>query len=163
MNADKADSILAMIFGENDSSAAAVDHVFMALAAEYGASWDRSLGNAPLADVKTIWGQVLSDFMHTKEAKRAILWGLKNLPDTVVNARQFRTLCRQAPAAAVPQLPAPKVNPEIAAKVLGELKATSVVRVDHKAWAKAILADVKAGIKRNPTSVRFAEQALGVA
>ena len=139
---------------------AAVEHVFSVMGATYGAAWDRSLGTAPMNDVKTIWADALSDFTHSDDAKRAIIWGLKNLPDTVPNPRQFRTLCRQAPARATPLLPSPTVNPEIAAKVLGGLKSSTTIKFDHKAWAKEILRDVQAGLKRNQTSVAMARAAL---
>jgi len=120
------------------NAAAAVDHVFTVMGATYGAAWDRSLGTAPISDVKTAWGEALTDFMHSDDAKRAIVWGLKNLPDTVPNARQFRSLCRNAPSKTPVMLPAPTVNPEIASKVLEGLKAAPMVRVDHKAWAHVI-------------------------
>lgn len=142
------------------NAAAAVDHVFSVMGATYGASWDRSLGTAPISDVKTVWGEALSDFMHSDDAKRAIVWGLKNLPETVPNARQFRALCRNAPSKAPVMLPAPTVNPEIAAKVLEGLKAAPVGRVDHKAWAHVILADYKAGMKKSPAVVQMAKNAL---
>ena len=142
------------------SAAAAVDHVFNVMGATYGAAWDRSMGTAPIADVKTAWGEALNDFMHSDDAKKAILWGLKNLPDTVPNARQFRSLCRNAPSKAPVMLPAPTVNPEIAAKVLEGLKANTVGRVDHKAWARKILDDVDAGVKRSPTVIQMAKNAL---
>jgi len=142
------------------NSLAAVDHVFSVMGATYGASWDRSLGTAPITDVKTVWADALSDFLHSDDAKRAILWGLKNLPDSVPNARQFRSLCRTAPSKAPVMLPSPTVNPEIAAKVLEGLKAATLVRVDHKAWARAILRDVAGGLRRNPTSVQMAKTAL---
>lgn len=139
---------------------AAVEHVFSVMGATYGAAWDRSLGTAPINDVKTIWADALADFTHSDDAKRAIIWGLKNLPDTVPNSRQFRTLCRQAPAKAVVLLPSPTVNTEIAAKVLGGLKAQQVAKFDHKAWARAILRDVQGGLKLNQTVVAMARAAL---
>lgn len=145
------------------SAAAAVDHVFNVMGATYGAAWDRSMGTAPIADVKTAWGEALNDFMHSDDAKKAILWGLKNLPDMVPNARQFRSLCRNAPSKAPVMLPAPTVNPEIAAKVLEGLKANTVGRVDHKAWARKILDDVDAGVKRSPTVIQMAKNAIGEA
>jgi len=145
------------------SAAAAVDHVFSIMGATYGAAWDRSLGTAPISDVKTEWGDALADFMHTDDAKRAIVWALKNLPDTSMppNCRQFRSLCRQAPSKTPVMLPAPTVNPEIAAKVLEGLKAAPMIKIDHKAWAKRILIDVKGGLRRSPTVVQMAKDALG--
>lgn len=142
------------------SAAAAVDHVFSIMGATYGASWDRSLGSAPIADVKTAWGDALDDFCQSDDAKRAILWALKNLPDTVMNSRQFRTLCRQAPRREAPALPMPKVNPEIAAKVIDGLKATTATRHDPRAWARAILANPKG---RTPTVIQMAKNAVGEA
>jgi hypothetical protein len=142
------------------NAAAAVDHVFTVMGATYGAAWDRSIGTAPISDVKTAWGEALTDFMHSDDAKRAIVWGLKNLPDTVPNARQFRSLCRNAPSKTPVMLPAPTVNPEIASKVLEGLKAAPMVRVDHKAWAHVILADHKAGMKKSPAVVQMARNAL---
>lgn len=145
------------------NSAAAVDHVFQIMGATYGAAWDRSLGQAPIGDVKTMWGDALADFMHNDDAKRAIVWALKNLPDTVPNSRQFRSLCRQAPAKVVPMLPAPVVNPEIAAKVLGGLKASALPKVDHKAWAHRIIERAKSGAKVSPTVLQMASNAIGEA
>lgn len=144
------------------SATDAVEHVFRIMASTYGAAWDRSMGTAPVADVKTVWADALSDFCHSKEAKRAIMWALKNLPDTVLNARQFRTLCRQAPSREAPALPLPKVNPEIAAKVIDGLKASNPTtgRMDPRAWAKAILAN-PAG--RTPTVIQMAKRAVGEA
>ncbi len=144
------------------NAAAAVDHVFSVMGANYGAAWDRSLGTAPISDVKTAWGEALTDFMHSDDAKRAIVWGLKNLPDTVPNARQFRSLCRNAPSKTPVMLPAPTVNPEIAARVIDGLRAQTVWgrSIDHKAWAHVILADHKAGMKKSPAVVQMAKQAL---
>lgn len=139
------------------NATAAVDHVFSVMGATYGSAWDRSLGTAPISDVKTIWGDALSDFMHSDDAKRAIVWGLKNLPDTVPNARQFRSLCRNAPSKAPVMIPAPAVNPEIAARVLGGLKSQSTQKTDWKQWARVIMANPKG---RTPTVVAMAKEAL---
>lgn len=141
------------------NASAAVDHVFSVMGATYGAAWDRSLGTAPISDVKTIWGDALSDFMHSDDAKRAIVWGLKNLPDTVPNARQFRSLCRNAPSKKPEMLPAPAVNPEIAARVLGGLKAQGVQKTDWKQWARVIVINPKG---RTPTVVQMAKNALEI-
>ena len=154
------DQVVDALFGENDSSAAAVDHVFSTLAVAYGPAFMRSLGDAPIAEIKTFWGYQLSDFMHSPDAKRAIVWGLQNLPPKVPNAIEFKLLCRNAPSKAPVMLPAPAVNPEIAARVIGGLKAKPTVKVDHKAWAHRILADVAAGMKKSPAVVAMANNAL---
>ena len=149
------------------NAASAVDYVFTIMAATYGAAWDRSLGIAPMADVKTVWGDSLDDFCANDDSKRAILWGLKNLPDTVPNARQFRTLCRQAPAREVPQLDAPKADPQRVATELAKLAplragVASPSTNDPKAWAYRILSRHKNGEKMSPTVLAMAQSAVGV-
>lgn len=148
------------------NAASAVNYVFTIMAATYGAAWDRSLGVAPMADVKTVWGDALDDFCANDDAKRAILWGLKNLPDTVPNARQFRTLCRQAPAREVPQLDAPKADPQRVAAELAKLAplragVASASASDSKAWAHHIMVRHKNGDKLSPTVLAMAKSAVG--
>lgn len=147
-------------------SAEAVDYVFRTLAATYGAEWDRSMGNAPTSDVKTVWLDALEPFTGNEAAKRRILWALKNLPDRAPNVRQFVALCRLAPAPEVPMLPEPKADPErVKAELakLGRVVGTGPVSaVDHKAWARAIIARHEAGEKIRPLNLRFARDALGL-
>lgn len=138
------------------NATAAVDHVFAVLGATYGTAWDRSLGTSPINDVKTVWGDALGDFLHTDDAKRSILWALKNLPDTVPNARQFRTLCRTAPSRQPKMLSAPAANPEIVAKVLGGIRKNHE-KIDFKQWARVILDNTKG---RTPTVIQMAKDAL---
>lgn len=149
------------------NAASAVDYVFTIMAATYGAAWDRSLGIAPMADVKTVWGDSLDDFCANDDSKRAILWGLKNLPDTVPNARQFRTLCRQAPAREVPQLDAPKADPQRVATELAKLAplragVASASASDSKAWARAIVRRIADGARVSPGVATMARDALGL-
>lgn len=141
---------------------AAVDYVFKVMFATYGSAWSRAIGDAPIADVKTVWGEVLNDYMGSDEAKRPIMWALNNLPDTVPNSRQFRSLCRNAPSKAPVMLPAPVVNPEIAARVIEGLKAQPVGKVDHKAWARRIIARAKSGERVSPTVLQMAHHPVGV-
>lgn len=141
------------------NASAAVDHVFSVLGATYGASWDRSLGTAPINDVKTVWGDALADFMHSDDAKRAIVWALKNLPDTVPNPRQFRSLCRTAPSREVVMIPGPPADPAVVAKVLGALNYKVATKIDCKQWARVILANPKG---RTPTIIAMAKEALRV-
>jgi len=69
-----------------------IDTLFETLAATYGAAWDRSLGTAPLNDVKTIWGNHLAGFTVAD-----IRYALDHLPTKAPNVFEFRTLCRAAP------------------------------------------------------------------
>lgn len=138
----------------------AIERLFKRLAATYGARWDASLGSTPIADVKTVWAHELSGFAGSLHR---IAWALENLPERCPNPIEFKNLCRQSPSLEVPALPMPVVNPEIAAKVLGGLRAYDISSVDNRAWAKAILRDVENGIRRTPTVVRMAKDAMGVA
>lgn len=143
------------------NATSAVDYVFSALAATYGSAWDRALGSAPIADVKTVWCDALSDFMHSDDAKRAIVWGLKNLPDTVPNARQFRTLCRQAPAKAQVMLPSPKADPVIVKKVVEGIKKPSSNPHGMKAWAYQLRAMEAGGYKLSRYQKMSVNAAIG--
>lgn len=146
-------------------STEAVDYVFRTMLATYGAEWERSLGNAPITDVKTVWMDALEPFTRNEAAKHRILWALKNLPERAPNVRQFLVLCRQAPAPDVPMLPEPKADPE---RVKAELARLAPMRELHRAapqdsreWARRILARHKAGERLSPISLCFAQEALG--
>jgi len=156
-----------IVFGDTDDSAKAVDHVFTVLEAVYGAAWARSMGASPLGTVKTVWAFQLGQFTHSNAAKRSIIWALKNLPDTAPSVMQFRNLCRQAPAAEVLHLPAPKADPDRVAQELSRLEPVrqSVANrgvIDDKAWAKQIIAKAIAGEFVNVAPLRVARQALGL-
>lgn len=137
----------------------AIDRLFKRLAATYGARWDASLGQTPLADVKTVWAHELGSFSGSLHR---ITWALDNLPERCPNPIEFRNLCRQAPSsdAIAIEAPLPKQNPELAAKVLNGLKATNQGQYDPRAWAKSILANPDG---RTPTVLQMARDALGVA
>ena len=140
----------------------AIDRLFMRLGATYGAQWDRSLGETPLSDIKAMWAHELSVFGHSLHR---IAWALENLPPRCPNVIEFKNICRQAPAPEVERLPEPKADParlQAELSKLGEIRAqvTKTERVDHKAWARRILARVQAGEKVRPITLRFAKEAL---
>jgi hypothetical protein len=141
----------------------AIDRLFTRLGATYGAQWDKSLGNAPVNEVKTLWAHELAPFATSLHR---VAWALENLPPRCPNVIEFKQLCRQAPAPETPALPEPKADPERLKREfakLGEMKANITAtpsKVDHKAWAKRILAGYTAGERINPTSLRFAREAL---
>ena len=140
----------------------AIDRLFTRLGATYGAQWDKSLGTAPLGDVKTLWAHELAPFANSLHR---IAWALENLPARCQNVIEFKLLCRQAPAPDVPELPEPKADPERLKQELsklGDLRAKLVTdtRVDHKAWAKRIMVRYRAAERINPTVLRFAREAL---
>lgn len=142
----------------------AIDRLFKRLAATYGAAWDRSLGETPVADVKTVWAHELAPF---ENSMHRIAWALENLPDRCPNVLEFKRLCRSAPSPDVPALPEPKADP---ARVAAELAKLQVIvprgeapRSPEKDWAKRILQRAKDGCVVNATSLRMARDALGVA
>jgi|694.fasta_scaffold16674_25 hypothetical protein len=144
-----------------------VEYVFEKLASAYGAEWDRSLGQAPIADVKTAWADALSGFLHSDDAKRSIVWALKNLPERVMNSMEFRNLCRMAPARAKTlALPEPKADPaRVAADLakLGHVRKPVASAHGMKDWAHRLKARHEAGGKLNPNQIRCYCDALGMA
>jgi hypothetical protein len=139
----------------------AIDRLFTRLGATYGAQWDKSLGSAPLGDVKTLWAHELSTYANSLHR---IAWALENLPARCPNVIEFKQLCRQAPAPEALALSEPKADPERLKRELAKLadikKAVVADKVDHKAWAKKIMFRYTAGERINPTSLRFAREAL---
>jgi hypothetical protein len=139
----------------------AIDRLFTRLGATYGSQWDKSLGSAPLGDVKTLWAHELSTYANSLHR---IAWALENLPPRCPNVIEFKQLCRQAPAPETLSLPEPKADPDRLKRELSKLadikKAVVADKVDHKAWAKKIMFRYKAGERINPTSLRFAREAL---
>lgn len=149
-----------ILIDENAGSAATVEYVFKVLAATYGEAWNKSLGKAPIADVMTVWANALDSASHSMAARKSIVWALQNLPDRCPNAMEFKNLCRQAPAMIQELLPAPMVNPAIAAKVLSGI-SRNVSKVDYKAWARLILLNARGGLRQNPAALLMAKDALG--
>jgi hypothetical protein len=139
----------------------AIDRLFQRLSATYGAAWTRQWADVPMADVKAAWAHELSTFASSLHR---IAWALENLPQRCPNALEFKALCRQAPAPEVPRLPEVKADPERVKAELAKLGRESVAAapsfVDHKQWAKIIVARHQSGDRLNPTTLRFAREAL---
>lgn len=142
----------------------AIDRLFERLAATYGAAWTRQWVDVPLSDVKTAWAHELSGYA-SETGLKAVAWALESLPERVPNVIEFRAICRRAPALDAPRLPEPKADPERLKQELTKLveiraKVVSVPKLDHKAWAKTIIARDAAGENVRPISLRFARDAL---
>lgn len=139
----------------------AIDRLFERLAATYGAQWTRQWADVPVTDVKTAWAHELDGYENNLGA---IAWALENLPERCPNVIEFRNICRRAPMPQAPRLPEPKADPERVQRELSRLgdvrKKVLSTAVDHKAWAKRIIARKDAGEVINPTSLRFAQEAL---
>jgi hypothetical protein len=140
----------------------AVDRLFERMALTYGKQFTDMYSNLDHSSVKTMWAHELSIYANSLHR---IAWALENLPARCPNVIEFKQLCRQSPAPDVPALPEPKADPERLRKELSKLseiraKLEAEGKVDHKAWAKRILGRHKDGININPTTLRFAKEAL---
>ena len=139
-----------------------IDRLFERLSMTYGISWDNSIGSAPLNEIKTFWMNQLSVFMQSKESMMAISWALNHLPERPPNLVQFKNLCYQAPAVEKRQLPSPPADPERVKQELAKLSGMSKPKQDPKDWARKFLGDYAAGVKKSPTVVQMARDALNV-
>lgn len=140
----------------------AIDRLFERLSATYGASWTRQWVDVPMNDVKSAWAHELQGFDGHLQS---LAWALENLPERCPNVIEFRNLCRRAPAPELPKLPEPKADPERLKQELAKLsdirqKVAATQSIDHKAWAKRIIERHQSGDKLNPTTLRFAKEAL---
>lgn len=139
-----------------------IDRIFARLAATYGASWDRSLGQAPLSDVKTAWTHELQGFGRNLQC---VAWALENLPEKCPNLIEFRNLCRKAPEPELPKLPEPAANPERLKAELAKLapildRAKEVNSDDRLSWARAIVSRRQQGYPVAHGTYRIAAEAL---
>jgi len=137
-----------------------IDRLFERLSMTYGIAWDNSIGSAPLNEIKSFWMNQLSGFMQSKESMMGISWALNHLPERPPNLVQFKNLCYQAPAVEKPQLPSPPADPERVKQELAKLGAMNNVKQDPKDWARKILGDYAAGVKKSPTVLKMARDAL---
>jgi hypothetical protein len=139
----------------------AIDRLFERLGATYGSAWTRQWADIPISDAKSAWAHELAGFDGQLES---LAWALENLPEKCPNLIEFRNLSRRAPAPEMPKLPEPKADPERLRKELarlGEIKLKTLsTKLDHKEWARRIIARHDAGEKLNPTTLRFAKEAL---
>jgi len=144
-----------------ESTSNNIEMLFVTLAATYGAAWSRSLGTAPISDVKTVWGSQLSGFTMAD-----IRYALDHLPDRCPNILEFRNLCRAAPKKEALRLDLPKADAAVIAaeldKQLGVKQSIAASSYDPKAWARRLVARSNAGDWVRPLSLQFAKQALGM-
>lgn len=137
----------------------AIDRIFSRLEATYMAAWDRAIGSVPVSDIKTLWSHELSGF---EGRLNDIAWALDNLPERPPNIIEFKKLCRAAPATEVPQIEAPKADPERLREELAKLGQIAKKPAKHDLdWARAIMSRVQAGDRVNTYTRWSAEVALG--
>lgn len=137
----------------------AVDRLFDRLLATYGRDFSARWEGLDQGAVKSSWAHELAGF---ENHLKSIGWALENLPERAPNVIEFRNLCRRAPSTEPLRLESPKVDPVIAAQVLDGLRGSTPEPAHRLDWARRIVEDVKAGMKRSPTVVKMAKDALGV-
>lgn len=144
----------------------AIDRLFERLALTYGAAWVRQWEGLNMNDIKAMWAHELGGYANRLDA---IAWALEHLPPRCPNIIEFKALCREAPRHEPLPLPEPPADPERVKAELAKLghkppgqRASGPVTVDHKAWAKRIIARHESGEKVRPISLRFAREALGL-
>lgn len=140
----------------------AVDRLFQRLAATYGASWDRSLGQSPIGDVKSAWSHELAGFCNRLDA---LAWALEHLPERCPNVIEFRNIARKAPDPEVPRLPEPPADPERIKRELAKLapilaQARKDNGDDRLAWARRIVSRRQQGEKIALGTYNIAADAL---
>lgn len=143
-----------------------IDRLFSRLGGTYGSAWERQIGSVPVSDVKSAWAHELAGFA---DKLGMLAWALDNLPERCPNVIEFKNLARRAPVPEAARLPEPKAAPErVAAELqrlapaLASARCAASSAVDHKAWAKLLIARHDAGERLTPTCLRFAREALGV-
>ena len=141
-----------------------VDKIFHKLTLLYGRDFIGRWEGLEIADVKTDWGHELSVFENWPEAIAHALDSLPSgKPPTVM---EFRDLARKAPRKELVALPGPPADPARAAAELQKLAAItgrSGARpgaIDHKAWARRLIARHEAGEILKPYTLRCAQDAL---
>lgn len=139
----------------------AIDRLFDRMALTYGSAWEKSLGTAPVMDIKTVWAHELSGF---GDKLSMVAWALENLPERAPNVIEFRNLCRKAPAPEAPRLPEPQADQERLkaelSKLCGVIKETPPFTYNPKGWAHRIMQRQEDGEMVKPTTLRFAKEAL---
>lgn len=139
----------------------AIDRLFERLQTTYGRQFSGMYDGIEPAAVKAMWAHELSGYANHLGA---LAYALENLPERVPNVIEFRNICRKAPSPEAQRIEAPRATPERIAAELAKLEpvrnAAAVSGVDHKAWAKRILAREQAGDSIKPICLRFAREAL---
>lgn len=136
-----------------------VDALFSKLALTYGRDFLSRWEGLDMQEVKNDWARELAGFKGRPEA---IKHGLSCLPPSKPpTVLEFAALCRNAPVAAVPALPAP--TPDAAVVQAAVSKALKVApEHDPKAWAKRLIGRAEAGEKIPVAHLRMAKDALGL-
>ncbi len=140
----------------------AVDRLFDRLSLTYGARFSELYSAVDPNAVRSLWAHELAPFAGSLHR---VAWALENLPPRCPNVIEFKQLCRAAPAPETPALPEPKADPaRLKAELakLGETRARveAAPRSSGRDWARRIIGRADSGEKINPTTLRFAREAM---
>ncbi len=144
-------------------STTAIDRLFERLTLTYGRrfldQWDM-LGDDDIVKLKTLWAHELSAY---SSRLYAIAWALENLPPRPPNLIEFKTLCHTAPRPPEQALPEPKADPDRVKEELAKLgHIRSEIPTGNRGveWAISKVKSYRMGERVNPTTLRFAREAL---
>lgn len=142
-----------------------VDKIFLTLTLLHGRDFLGRWEGVPIEEVKLDWAERLACFVSRPEA---IGYALDNLHDNKApTVLDFRTVCLRCPVPVLVALEAPAADPARVAAEFGKMAASAplpkAAPLDHKGWAKKIIARHSRGEKVNLTPLRFAREALGMA
>lgn len=120
-----------------------IDSLFARLAVRYGTGWTRMWEGFDIGAVKADWSDVLD-----RVRPESISYALRYLPaDRPPTATQFRDICRRAPEALPPQLPAPKVEDAVVKAAVSKALA-AIGDGNPKAWPWRLKAREESGNER---------------
>lgn len=135
-----------------------VEKIFLKLTLTFGREFTDRWDESSLQAVKEDWAHELRFFQQNPSA---IAYGLENClsgkPPTV---QEFKAVCGRKPDT-TPMLPSPVVDPVIAAKVLGGLRASTAPSTGMKDWAYRLKDRHEAGDKLNRNQIACYQTALG--
>lgn len=123
-----------------------VDQIFTRMLVRYGAQWMRQWPEGVDMDaVKADWARELD-----RVSVESLTYALDNLPaEFPPNVSQFKALCISRPPEAFKALPPPKVDKELAAKVLKGIRVGQTA--NPMAWAERLRDREKAGENLTPS------------
>ena len=141
-----------------------IDRIFSKLTVAYGRDFLSRWEGVSMNDVKSDWAHELSGFVNCPDA---IAWALAHLPDgKPPTVMQFRALANSMPRQEHMALLGPAPSAEKLAKELSKMvslqKAIKNTTVDHKEWARRLIARHEGGENLKPVVLRFAREALGI-
>lgn len=97
-----------------------IERIFYRLTMTYGHDFMRRWEGIDEAAVRADWARELASF---ERAPHGIAYALENLPIRPPTVIEFRAIAQRAPTKAVPQLPAPRANPDVVRAAIAKARA----------------------------------------